>query len=186
MTLQATNALNEVVLQRPLSDADAESLHRHPDTMTVDNSPLAEHEAQRSSTVAGAFDMGGFEIARKFVQHLVAEHAGDAGKCGSSARRAVGWEPLAISVRDLPSLEAAIGRVVVVADRLSREASSHLEVESWKSSTIEDPFFTFSLADVVPDFGPDRYRSRVARRFASMIGRRQAAGLSLPTPRIGA
>jgi hypothetical protein len=39
------------------------------------------------------------------------------------------------------------------------------------STQAEDPFFAFSLADVVPDFGDEsRYRTRMAKKMTRIFG----------------
>jgi hypothetical protein len=174
MTLQATNALTDVSLAQALT-ADAALLHRLPATTSLDASECAYGTTPRSSTAGKAFDIGGFEVVRKFVEHLAAEHAKD-GDDRSSAGREVDWDALVGSLGGSTSLETAIGRAIVVADRLIREPSCDgAEFDVFPVSTLEDPFFDFSMADVVPDFGPDRYRSRVARRVANMIGKHPPA-----------
>jgi hypothetical protein len=45
--------------------------------------------------------------------------------------------------------------------------------DSPASLKTEDPFFAFSMADVIPDFGDEsRYRTRVARKMTRMFGTR--------------
>ncbi len=146
--------------------------------MATDASPRAVEAAVGPSKTGVAFDIGALELVHKFVEHLGAEQASDAEPDGTSARRAVDWEAVAGAVGGSPCLEIAIGRAIVVAARLIRDPSSSLEaLEESSSSTTEDPFFAFSLADVVPDFGDDRYRSRVARRIAGMIGMRPTSAV---------
>ena len=72
-----------------------------------------------------------------------------------------------MSVADSRTLEQAIGRAVVIADEMSRGVFDGAGlVDSAFSPNAENPFFAFSMADVVPDFGGERrYRSRMSRIF---------------------
>ena len=72
---------------------------------------------------------------------------------------------------DSSTLEQAIGRAVVVADQMSRGVLDDTQPGDSPSLKPEDPFFAFSVADVIPDFGDQsRYRTRVARRVTRIFG----------------
>lgn len=176
-TLPMPNASGDVVLARPPSNRGPLSPHRHPDMGTRTASPRHAKAPERLAPEGGKFDIGTFDLACKFVEHLFAEQSKGAVPDGSSVGAAVDWEILAASAADAPSHEVALGRAIVAADRLARGCSSHVEVieaAPSPSSTTDEPFFAFTLTDVEPDFGDDRYRSRVGRRIASVIGARHA------------
>ncbi len=106
----------------------------------------------------------------------MAKHAATASRSDHSSRRSIDWEALKESVADSPTLEQAIGRAVVIADRMGRgvfDDTPFAEVPTPAAS--EDPFFSFSMTDVVPDFGDgSRYRSRMVRKVARVFGSRRA------------
>ena len=139
--------------------------------MTPVSSATAGATLDRSHPASSSFDIAEFELLRRFVEHLVAKEApGESGR-GHSSADAVDWKIVAASVADSRSLEHAIGRVVVIADQLARGIVEDSQVGDPRiPPTDEDPFFAFTLADVVADFGDDRYRTRVARRVARIIG----------------
>jgi hypothetical protein len=85
----------------------------------------------------------------------------------SDVRHAIDWSALESSVADSRTLEQAIGRAVVIADRMCRGVFDGAGLaDSAFSLNTENPFFAFSMADVVPDFGGEhRYRSRMSRIF---------------------
>jgi hypothetical protein len=173
MTLHTTSASTRVVLAPALSAANAGSTPSLLGVLTPNGPAPADEPTQgTSTTVVDTFDIGRFELLRKFVDHLITEQTARAGRDASSARRAFDWDALTTSVADSTSLEIAIGRAVASADRLVRELSGECKVvKSDSSSTTEAPFFAFTQDDAVPDFGDDRYRSRFARRVANIIGR---------------
>ena len=88
----------------------------------------------------------------------------------NASTTALDWELIRESVAGAPSVEHAIGRAVVIADRISRGAVD----EATTATTAlpepgEDPFFAFSVADAVPDFGDNsRYREWVIRRVGRL------------------
>jgi hypothetical protein len=115
-------------------------------------------------------------IVRSFVEHLVAKRALEEPDNPSSGCKPPIWETLVAAVSDSRTLEVAIGRAVVIADRLARGFVDEFESgEADTPRTADDSFFAFTMVDVVPDFGDSRYRARVSRRVAGIIGTR-------PTP----
>ena len=153
--------------------------------ITRDASLSAKATAESSAPVSHSFDIGEFDLVRRFVEHLIVTNASGEAGYGCSSANAVDWESVATSVADSPSLELAIGRVVVIADQLTRgivetsqvadaRTDSHVS-DALTPPTGEDPFFAFSVADVVPDFGDSRYRTKLARRVARIAGRRTEA-----------
>ncbi len=124
-----------------------------------------------SASAIVPFNVGSFDLVRKFVEHMVAENASALGD-GRSSRNAIDWERVEASVADSTSFEQAIGRAVVIADEMCRGVFDDPRLGDASSPLrTEEPFFAFSLADVVPDFGDEsRYRTRVARRVARILG----------------
>jgi hypothetical protein len=142
--------------------------------MIASHAATGAEATQEDSTPANhSYDIVGFELVRGFVEHLVAGSPSADPGYGHSARNAVDWEPLAASVANSRTLEHAIGRAVVIADQLSRGV---VDVELGDARTppptTDDPFFAFTMDDVVPDFGDGRYLSRVARKVGGIIGNR--------------
>jgi len=123
------------------------------------------------------FDIGSLGLVREFVEHLVAKNASAALGNGGSSRQVLDWGGVEASVADSRTLEQAIGRAVVIADQMSRGLFAGIaQCDSPPSLKAEDPFFEFSMADVVPDFGDEsRYRTRVVRKVARIFGARPAA-----------
>jgi len=105
----------------------------------------------------------------------VAENALGALGNGVSAPYLIDWGAVEASVADSRTLEQAIGRAVVIADQMSRGVFDDTHPgQSPSSLKPEEPFFAFSMADVVPDFGDgSRYRIRVARKMARILGTRR-------------
>ena len=134
-----------------------------------------------SAPASPSFDIGAYDFVRRFVEHLMVKNAPGTGGNGC-ASDAVDLESVATSVADARSLEHAIGRIVVIADRLTRGVVEEPQVGVARTDShdgdiptpppAEDPFFAFSMVDVVPDFGDSRYRTRFARRVARIAGRR--------------
>ena len=175
MTLQATNPSRGATSPRALSNVDAWPTLRHLDTMASCGWLCVDETARGSSRTVDNLGIRDFELARKFVDHLIAEQTARTGRNGFPTGAALDWHALTTSVADSTSLERAIGRAVARADRLIRGTSSENGVvQVGPSSTAQAPFFAFTQADAVPDFGDDRYRSRLARRIAR-IGKRHAA-----------
>jgi hypothetical protein len=108
---------------------------------------------------------------RRFLEHVVAKNALAALGNGRSAPQAIDWSAVAASVADSSTLEQAVGRAVVIADQMSRGVLDDTQTgDSPSSLKPEDPFFAFSVADVIPDFGDEsRYRTRMARRVTNIF-----------------
>jgi len=130
---------------------------------------------QSSTSGIATFDIGSVELVRGFVEHLVAENASGALGNGGSARYRIDWDAMEASVADSRTLEQAIGRAVVIADQMSRGVFDDTHPgQSPSSLKAEEPFFAFSMANVVPDFGDaSRYRTRVARTMSRLLGTRR-------------
>lgn len=148
------------------------STTEHGYSLRVEESP-----STRSGTAKGSFDIGSFELVRRFVEHMVSENASARLGNAQTARLTIDWADMEASVADSSTLEEAIGRAVVIADKMSRGIRNCALLEDSPSSLkIDEPFFAFSMADVVPDFGDgSRYRTRVARRATSIFGIRRTA-----------
>ena len=83
----------------------------------------------------------------------------------------VDWNAVEASVADSRTLEQAVGRAVVIADQMSRGAFHGYQPGDSPLSRVDDPFFAFSMADVVPDFGDERrYRTKMARKITNILG----------------
>ena len=178
---------------------DARTSRDRPKTIT--SRPRSAREALPAGpgSATDSFGIGSFELVRQFVEHLAAKNPAAVLGNGHASRDPIDWAALEALVADSRSFEQAIGRAVVVADRMCRgvfddtqfadspsigESPSHpvavgpLSSPSaggpLPSSGSEQPFFDFSNADVVPDFGDgSRYRAKVARKVARIfIGRR--------------
>jgi hypothetical protein len=122
-----------------------------------------------------SFDIGSFHLVRKFVEQVVARNAPGVLASSHSSQFAIDWVAVEASVGDARSIEQAIGRAVVVADQMSRGLFDNAQLGDTQSSSAgEVPFFAFSMADVVPDFGDEsRYRTRMARKVARIFGNRR-------------
>lgn len=132
-----------------------------------------------------------FDLVRDFVTHLAAAHA-DVPGVDRRGHEAIDWEALVTSVAGIRPIERAIGRAVVIATRkcggvfedddlrvaetssMSTEDHSVAFGDDGTSATIheEEPFFSFSVADAIPDFGDESHRSRIAKRVAGVLGTR--------------
>ena len=138
--------------------------------------PSEGAHAGESPAAIDPFDVGSFDLVRKFVEQVVAKNTSGAmlGN-GRSFGNAIDWEAVEASVADSRSFEQAIGRAVVLADQMCRGVFDDAHAgRSSSSLKTEDPFFAFSLVDVVPDFGDEsRYRTRLARRVARIFGIRR-------------
>jgi hypothetical protein len=114
-----------------------------------------------------------FELVRCFVKHLAHGSESDALPSGLCSPPRFEWEDLRTAIAGSHSIEHAIGRAVVIADRMSRGASGDPDPRETQSGTEpkDHPFFGFSVADAVPDFGDrSRYRTRAARRLTEVFG----------------
>ena len=149
-----------------------------PERSTPDTSfPSEEAPPAGSASAIDPFNIGSFDLVRKFVEHVVAKNASASLGDGRSCRNAIDWEAVEASVADSSSFEQAIGRAVVIADQMCRGVFDDTHPGDASSSLkTEEPFFAFSMVDVVPDFGDEsRYRTRVARRVARIFGIRRTA-----------
>jgi len=138
--------------------------------------PPREEVSGASPTSAATFRVGSFDLVRRFAERILEQNA--APSPGNSERSVVGidWSAVEAAVADARTLEQAIGRAVVIADQMSRGLSDDCQLRvlpTWPG--VEDPFFAFSMDDVVPDFGDgSRYRSKVRKRVAKIFGNRRA------------
>jgi hypothetical protein len=121
------------------------------------------------------FEVGSFAIVRQFVEHIMDKNAPTQAENGERTRLAIDWEAVEVAVADSRTLEQAVGRAVVIADQTSRGLSDEYQLpEAAPWPKFVDPFFAFSLSDVLPDFGDgSRYRSKVRRKVAKIFGARR-------------
>ena len=112
---------------------------------------------------------------RQFVEQVVAQNAATVLGNGRSAQEPIDWGAVEAAVAGSRSFEQAIGRAVVVADQMCRGVFDDINFGGAASSPgSEEPFFAFSNADVIPDFGDEsRYRTRMARKVAGIFGIRR-------------
>ena len=115
------------------------------------------------------FDMDAFGLVRRFVEEVLAR-----SPSGTPGRNIVDWATVEAAIAGSESYEHAIGRAVVIADRMCRGVFGDTGTESTPTPFITEPeippFFAFSVTDVAPDFGDEsRYRTRVARRVARLL-----------------
>lgn len=144
-----------------------------------------------SAPVLGSAESRTFELVRTFLEHLAAKSA-SSGDLESAfcSRPAIDWAAVEAAIDGSLSLEKAVGRAVVVADHMRRSETigTRLGEEPSKSTmalppTSEIPFFSFSVAELVPDFGDEsRYRTKVARRVATILRIRRQSGDCAPAP----
>jgi hypothetical protein len=148
---------------------DARATENCPSTISPDSSiqPVETLPKESASTI-DSFAIGSFDLVRSFVEHVVAEHASTVSVDGRSSRHAIDWKAVEAIVADSTSLEQAIGRAVVIAEQMCRGVFHGTPLgDPPPSPGEEEPFFAFSMADVVPDFGDEsRFRTRVARKVA--------------------
>src|SRR5215469_13867438 len=74
---------------------------------------------RRTSSEDGSFEWvldGSFELFNRFVEHLIAANVSAAGQ-GASTETLVDWELIRASIVGSCSVEHAIGRATVIADR---------------------------------------------------------------------
>jgi hypothetical protein len=146
---------------------------------TTTELPTDLASAQRHEPIASAAStpiaVGSYDLVRKFLQHVVVENVARASACDESVQHEIDWAAVEASTRDCQTLEQAIGRAVVVADQMSRGVSDGMQsADFWPCYDANDPFFAFSVADVAPDFGDEsRYRKRVAKKVAGILGTRR-------------
>jgi hypothetical protein len=111
---------------------------------------------------------GSFDLLCRFVEHLMVTNGAETCQSESTTAR-VDWELIRASVAGSPSVEHAIGRAAVIADRMIRGALENATALIALPEPNEDPFFAFSVADAVPDFGDNsRYREWVIRRVGRL------------------
>jgi hypothetical protein len=150
---------------------------RWPDSCesTVRPDHSAPPELPQGSIAANeSFDIGSFDLVRKFMEHLLVKNASEALGNSRLSHRTIDWQTVEASVADSRSFEQAIGRAVVIADQMCRGVFGDAKLGDVPPNAI-DPFFPFSVADVVPDFGDEsRYRTRVARRVGRIFGGQRA------------
>jgi hypothetical protein len=133
----------------------------------------------RSGSPTSTFDIGSLDLVREFVEHVVTKNA-LAGSMDHSSRHAIDWDALEASIANSSTLEQAIGRAIVIADQMGRGVFHDAPLAEVPTSLAkDDPFFSFSMADVVPDFGDEsRYRSRMVRKVARVFGSRRTMAAS--------
>jgi hypothetical protein len=110
-----------------------------------------------------------FEFLERFFDHLAETNASRPREANESPSPAVEWGVAAEAIADSTSVEQAIGRTLVIANQMNREMPVD-ESGSLRSSDAQDeaPFFAFSVADSLPDFGD---QSRYRTKFAKKVGR---------------
>ena len=176
LNLQAKNTVGSAAPTQAASWADGDAVE--PSMSMVASAAAIGGEAtpERSALAnhSGTYDIVAFDLVRGFVEHLVAGTSNRELENGRSPTNTVDWDTLAASVAHSRSLEHAIGRAVVIADQLARGLAKDVELGEARTPppTTDDPFFAFTMADVVPDFGDSRYRARVARRVGGIIWNR--------------
>lgn len=129
-----------------------------------------EYAAYRPPSVFDSIELELLDFVRSFVTHLMATNSG-ADETHDRSQRPIDWELIRRTVADSCSVEHAIGRAVVIADQMSRGVYDNTSEEvDWSDTLAEDPFFAFSVAEAVPDFGDQRrYRTRVTRTVARIF-----------------
>lgn len=176
-----------MVMSLPATRTDLQSFE--PGLSRVRASPkqfpsVGEDSAGTEGSAPGedALRRGAFDLVRRFVeQKSVTEGVfGD----DRAASELLDWEAVEAAAAGARSLEQAVGHALLIALRMSRprrkqavlaDRGPHLTLETGACTEwavkADDPFFAFSVADIVPDFGDaSRYRSKVARRVARVIG----------------
>ena len=121
-----------------------------------------------SGPLARNFEVSSFELVRAFVTRVVENE----GSSRAQPLPPVDWRAVEAAVSDSTSLEQAIGRAVVIA-ALSRRVALDEPVQSVDEPEpgSSEPFFAFSMADAVADFGDSRCRTRMANRVGRMFQR---------------
>ena len=158
---------------RTISRTDERAPEIDPSMITLD-APFWSWETAlgASGPEMDSFAIGSVGLVREFVEHMVAT-----GASAELGKRSIDWEAVEASVADARSYEHAIGRAVVIADQMCRGVFHDSGNVDAPSPPIEqDPFFAFSMAHVVPDFGRrSRYRTRMAKNVARLFGSRRTA-----------
>jgi hypothetical protein len=122
---------------------------------------------------------GSFEILEKFVDHLKSTGPLRGTVVEQNCAPSIEWDLAEEAIVHCTSIEQAIGRTLVVADQINKRVATH-DGRNTSSSTVrsenpasvrdEDPFFSFSVVDSLPDFGDQsRYRSKLAKRVGRML-----------------
>jgi hypothetical protein len=113
-------------------------------------------------------------LAKAFV---TAHCAGGAGAChvepgGPSAQPTIDWAAIRHGVAAAASLERAVGRAVVLAARSARgqDVGEPAGVMTLDPALVE-PFFAFSVSEVVPDFGDHRPRTWLSHKVTRILRR---------------
>lgn len=112
-----------------------------------------------------------FEVFRDFVEHVVNTKISDAPGKSPRVLRPLVREVIRTAVADAESIEQALGRAVVFADRMNREDIVKV-IDGASEPVIKDneAFFAFSVADALPDFGDQsRYRTRLTKKVTRML-----------------
>jgi hypothetical protein len=114
-----------------------------------------------------------WEMVRDFIEHLEDPHGKSRYRNDRSKAARVDWAVIQAAVAGSHSIEQAIGRALVIADRMCREIPGETDLGETPVATElkANAFFGFSVADAVPDFGDEsRYRTRMARRLTGVFG----------------
>lgn len=144
------------------------------------------------------------EMFCQFVEHLADTRRSAALGTGCPSSHRVDWDALRAAATGSTSIEQAIGRAVVEAERMFRsepddsrvtaiQVADSLVADSQVAADVSritesdltvapapftsgEPFFAFSVADVVPDFGDGtRYRTKIATKVGRIFKVRRAA-----------
>ncbi len=143
----------------------------------VEDASRTDSVPRRCPSAVGACEIEPyFQLVRDFVAHLMATNARPESLGSNPSHGPVDWEVISGVVADCHSVEQAIGRAIVIADQMSRGVFDRTPAHVVLSPVpTEDPFFAFSVADAVPDFGDQsRYRSRVTGKVARIFATRRA------------
>ena len=162
---------------------DARASQDCPSTMTSGSCSQPEGALLGGpDSATDSFGIGSFDLVRQFVELVVAKNAAAGLGNGHFSKNPIDWEAVEAAVAGSRSFEQAIGRAVVVADQMCRGVFddthpggplSSPSAGGPVSSPSAEPFFAFSNADVIPDFGDEsRYRTRMARKVARIFGNR--------------
>jgi hypothetical protein len=136
---------------------------------------VEESSRPESTPLVVLSDIRSFELVRRFVEHMVAKNSPATLGNDRSSLRGIDWETIEASVADSRSFEQAIGRALLIADQMCRGVFEYKRFGE-APSNVENPFFPFSVADVIPDFGDEsRYRTKVARKVGRIFGTRRTA-----------
>jgi hypothetical protein len=122
------------------------------------------------STVTRSLD-GAFEVFREFVEHIVIRNDLERPEQVRNCLRTFEWRAIHCAVADTSSLEQALGRAVVFAGRMHQKPIADTSGDmSQRVFSDDEPFFAFSVANALPDFGDQsRYRTRVTKRVVGLF-----------------